>query len=345
MIYENELLQAIHKIFSLDSKLEDIEAGLEIKNSFCPRKLYKYRCLSEYSVQNVINQNIWFDNPTQMNDPYDCRFMWDNFADRNFISAEEYQYLYANSPEEFDHELFEYISNNKVSHNKFLEMIKINNKSLTPLVEILNKLHEKMMSDFINAYMQKIYFCSFSENFSSILMWSHYSNNHTGFCIEYNSAEVTKPNPYIHQLYPIIYTDKLFNISNLFYENHNQIQNNKFNNLYLNYPLIFKSNEWEYEKEWRLIHANGFLDFAQNIPTPPISSILLGSSFFKQFDIPQDQKTAEYHRNLSLALELINHCRLNEIEMKIMQHSLTSYSIDAHPISYDECYKNLRKTE
>ena len=336
-----ELIQAIDKIFSFESNRDDITTGLNIKNTYCPKKIYKYRALSEFSVNNVLNNNIWFDNPLKMNDPYDCRFMWDNSADRNFISAEQYKSIYANAPNEFDQELFEYISNNNVSHNEFLKKIKIQGMPATPIVNILNDWHEDSISVFMEGYLKHIYFCSFSENFSSTLMWAHYSKNHYGFCIEYDSTNVQDPNPFIHQLYPILYTDKLFNLNDLFYDNTKRVKNKNFNNLYLNYPLIYKSHEWAYEREWRVIHARGICDKAQNFQTPPISSIFLGSNFFKPFNVEETNKDFEYYGERSLAIQLISHCMKNNIELKIMKHSPTTYSMTAIPISYKECFKLL----
>lgn len=340
-----ELIEAIDKIFSLNSDLNDISLGLDIKNTFCPKKLYKFRSLSEYSLNNVMNNDIWFDNPINMNDPYDCRFMWDNFADRNFISAEEYKNLFTDEPEFFEPEVFEYISKNKVSHNDFLSMFKLKGVSFSLMKDVLKDRHEEMVSEFMNAYLKSIYFCSFSENFSSVLMWAHYSNNHYGFCIEYDSTHVQGYNPYIHNLYPILYTDKLFNVSDLFYDKRDIVKSKKFNNLYLNYPLIYKSHEWDYEKEWRVIHAHGIYNKAQNLPAPPITSILLGSNFFKPFDVEEKNRDFNYSANRSLAIQLISHCMKKHIELKIMKHSLSTYSMTAVPISYDECFKLLSMVE
>lgn len=340
---DKTLIEAIDKIFSLNSNLEDIKTGLVIKNKYCPRKIYKYRALSDYSVQNVINGNIWFDNPINMNDPYDCKFMWDNFADKYFISAEQYQSIYSNEHDEFDQELFKYIYRNNVSYNDFLKRIKFQGLPATPIIDVLKDKHEQMISEFVSAYLKRVYFCSFSENFSSILMWAHYSSNHCGFCIEYDSTNLKTYNPYIHQLYPILYKDKLFNVSDLIYGNKDQLQSKDFNNLYLNYPLIYKSFEWDYEKEWRVIHPHGVYNQAQNLPTPPISSILLGSNFFKPFNVEDKSKNFEYYANPNriLAVQLVSHCATKNIKLKIMKHSLSTYSMMATPISYEECFRLL----
>ncbi len=333
---DTNLKMAIHKIFAKESNSNDIKAGIDIKNRFCPKKFYKFRSISQNSIDNVLSNTIWFDNPLNMNDPYDCRFALDNFADQYHISPETYKSFYIDKPEEFDSELFDYIKENKVTYNEFMKKIKFNGLSLEPMITVFQDSHEEWLSKFIHSYLKKIYFCSFSQHFHSILMWTHYSQNHSGFCIEYDSSNINEYNPYINNLYPIIYTDKLFNISDYYSQ-----QNPKNNILYFQYPIIYKSSEWAYENEWRVIHSHGSLSKACNLPTPPISSIILGSNFFTQFKVNDNYKDGEYHKKLRLALQLISHCKKKSINLKIMKHSKLTYSMVDIPISSDECLELL----
>ena len=49
-----------------------------------------------------------------------------------------------------------------------------------------------------------------SETPSSILMWSHYAMNHTGFCVEYDFNNLSAENHYIlEHLEKVNYTDQL----------------------------------------------------------------------------------------------------------------------------------------
>lgn len=338
---DKTLIEAIDKIFSIESNLENIKVGLSTKNKYCPRKIYKYRALSDNSVQNVINENIWFDNPLNMNDPYDCRFTLENFTDRKFISPEEYSSYYINYPDELDQELLHSISNRNMTYREFLQQVKIQDKPLFKLNEALDQVHQENISN-LNTHISKfIFFCSFSEKFNSTLMWSHYTENHKGFCIEYDSSNNELNNPYIDLLYPIFYKEQLFDLSDYFYNKDTQVTPNKLNNLYLNYPLIHKSSEWSYEKEWRVIYNHGTLNQAKNLPTPPITSILLGCNFFRQFE----HKSLNHNSRISLALRLVQNCELKKIEIKLMQQSSTCYSMDAQVISYNDCYKMLKNAE
>ena len=85
----------------------------------------------------------------------------------------------------------------------------------------------------------------FSERKDSILMWSHYANNHTGFCIEYDFSkwelndriQQVKYTKHRHKMSEADFTGTI-SLSDLW-----KIIDNE---------VLYKSDEWEYEKEWRI---------------------------------------------------------------------------------------------
>lgn len=84
----------------------------------------------------------------------------------------------------------------------------------------------------------------FSENCNSILMWGHYARQFTGIVIKFRVSFGDWGN----NLHRVQYSNKRLKISK-FHENE-LIGNNKEYELIIN-----KSNQWEYEKEWRYINA------------------------------------------------------------------------------------------
>lgn len=90
--------------------------------------------------------------------------------------------------------------------------------------------------------------CSLSKINDSLLMWSHYADNHKGVCVELNMSHVMGclVNPrygrIIHnvgvevQYRDIIERPKYF----------------KKEKDFVNYQIATKSKDWEYEQEWRL---------------------------------------------------------------------------------------------
>lgn len=84
----------------------------------------------------------------------------------------------------------------------------------------------------------------FSESSNNILMWSHYANKHTGFCVEYDISLLD--NFYKLNLFPVLYSNNR--------PEQTEIIKKGINNVAALYTgLLTKSNEWDYENEWRII--------------------------------------------------------------------------------------------
>lgn len=118
----------------------------------------------------------------------------------------------------------------------------------------------------IDDFYKKVGILSLCRENSNLVMWSHYADNHKGYCIEYditsnNFDELNFENK-----------DEVF-LFNIEYEN-SPID-------YLSLPSNFqfylrrKSKLWEYEKELRFISSRQGL---HNIPDNSIKSIFLGAN-------------------------------------------------------------------
>lgn len=92
---------------------------------------------------------------------------------------------------------------------------------------------------------------SLSQNYESILMWSHYSSQHTGIVIEIDISKLGLKNQITHSRfdgsntsspYPVIYTNNRKIADN---------NNTTFNHLFDSYMV--KAEQWSYEKEYRII--------------------------------------------------------------------------------------------
>lgn len=85
-----------------------------------------------------------------------------------------------------------------------------------------------------------------SESDESLLMWAHYANNHRGICVEYDLMEIN------NQLHftpvPIIYSNERVCFNNL---NTDTAENDAF--AFFLRSITSKSEEWSYEREWRII--------------------------------------------------------------------------------------------
>lgn len=121
------------------------------------------------------------------------------------------------------------------------------NDPADPLIK-LNKEALKVIEEYIN----NIKICSLSPTYDNFLMWSHYSNEHKGICIEYDISNFKKLNPNIERLI----FKKVGYISEISFGNYKHIlesrdldlTNSRFISLF-----YLKHKNWQYENEYRFI--------------------------------------------------------------------------------------------
>jgi len=125
-----------------------------------------------------------------------------------------------------------------------------------------------------------------SEKMDSPLMWSHYANKHFGFCLEYDfTHSMINRYPDLNMakimLLPVIYSEKRPLLSKMVTDTKFKIEymrTKKMPNAIIEsivYGLLFKSPDWAYEHEWRIIGVN------MNKPTmklPPARKLFLGAN-------------------------------------------------------------------
>lgn len=150
--------------------------------------------------------------------------------------------------------------------------------------ETLTNMYNELTKKFRNSCKDKFKLKCFSEKKDSLLMWSHYSKNHKGFCVEYDldlinentKEELILP---VCLLFPITYSKKrVFMPNNLHkvflnYKKNNNVTKDYFIK-YIN-SFLYKSSVWDYEKEWRMFAS--LADKENKIYFPFIKSVYLGA--------------------------------------------------------------------
>ena len=166
---------------------------------------------------------------------------------------------------------------------------------------ILRMFHKRGLPDylcqkFINdlkinttIYKEFMAISCFSENNKSKLMWGHYANSYSGVCIEYDFSKI-KSEQFRRGINKVMYSNK-------------RPKRDDYDNDY-DYTiavLATKSEEWSYEKEWRL---NNVLPYMQAInkyypvyfTKEAITSIYLGCNISKE----KKKKIVEYYSSRGL---------------------------------------------
>ena len=137
---------------------------------FADMRLYKYRPWNEYSEKVLKDCEIYFSNPREVNDPFDCRFP--NLPapqDDQLRKYLEIQYTNVRRRSRF--------SNGILLFEAYIEASLEQGASDPPWESIVDAARRIILD--------KSCFCSFSEVNNNVLMYSHYAASHTGICFEF----------------------------------------------------------------------------------------------------------------------------------------------------------------
>lgn len=248
---------------------------------------YKYYTINQNLLNSIINNELFFSNPRNFNDPFDSfpRFELtdDNWKLRNF-------YLFIKKYTKRTLTSVASLNNFNTIHNEYKKILNICLNDLNKfdelhyssiedteirLIEIVTFynnedyfdraisinhifLQHKLYQDFVFLtidYYKYGISCG-SKRPDCPLMWGHYAQNHAGICIKYNFFDEDSnlvlcldDNEQIDIL-DVNYIDKPLKIFDYSCE---ELENLKFE-LFIN-----KYYKWEYENEVRLVHKQGLL--------------------------------------------------------------------------------------
>jgi hypothetical protein len=194
-------------------------------------------------------------------------------------------------------------------------------KTFEKLLQVENKMEliqktEAILNEDIQDFRKRAYITCFSSENTNLLMWSHYSDKHSGVCLEfenrYNRLEVL----------PVEYerTYSVVKISDYQKLMRDMIENNDEKAFWVDFAkslFLKKHQQWKYEKEYRIIRFNNnwqekglFLSFYPSLITEIIcgcrmenETILQVKDFMKEqgLDIPVKRaKTKEKEYGLDI---------------------------------------------
>lgn len=274
MSWKDEFLQLM---FDGGGK-DDLNKAMELKREHIPKKLYKYRYFDDnsYAIKNLVDETMWMTTASCYNDPFDCALTFD------FIEIMKNRMI--------DHEMFGYIEEGRKCKLKNMGLqeamdqlydqiaSKYKKGGLTDadkeaivyaICKELNESSDREIDNFNQMMQSGIFIHALSELNDSILMWSHYGKDHTGFCIEHNTL-ADKDENRTRLLFPVIYQDNMPDISPYLIKKERHAQCN-----IAVLAAMIKAKCWEYEHEWRYIFPEG-PGKSFNVMSLPISAIYLG---------------------------------------------------------------------
>lgn len=312
MVWQYDNIKQIYErfgsqTFSLSQcNLSDL---LEIKEANFPMSLYKFYAPTIENISDVQNRLLWLADPTSFNDPNDCKIkiskkfeyyclqkLLENY---NELSYEDKKTL-LRFPKEYSiyFRFLQVFEDNPAKAMEYAQEID------SHIYNLRNKA-EGILNDIIRDKFRIACFSSskWDENNYEQLMWAHYTQNHKGFCVEYDITPI-RGNGYIlsdaevsqkldreayldlkmikNGLFPVHYTSRLCQIEPATaykvaldkycrsYANNNDVQALR--------TILTKDLPWQYEKEWRLIVDSSTSNYYNNkIYFPFAKRIYLGN--------------------------------------------------------------------
>lgn len=195
-----------------------------------PPIIYKHRNWKEDFHKDLLKKNQFFmASPSSLNDPFDCR-IYENHIKFLETSENKEEYIKKSLENNLD-----YLKSNNLTEENGREI----------LSERLNDtLHYQVRSEVIGNEIddQSIGIGCFSENWNSILMWTHYADNHKGYCVGFDEKWLR-----YSQLFSKV---KRVEYS-IDYPELNPLNKSK-NSSELKY--FYKSLDWDYEEEIRVMN-------------------------------------------------------------------------------------------
>jgi hypothetical protein len=175
--------------------------------------VYKYRDLNPNTDKIFETSKLWFSNPSDFNDPFDCQVIVDTKNSEDEIA----NFLKQNA-----------LGMSSVDVKKFSRLWSKNPTEWNKIVS--NKIHKSANEKGV---------CTFASNNNNILIWSHYTNSHKGICLKFDILADTN---FFSVPFHVQYSKD--------YPYYNHL---KDNSQLVKYLMQTKADIWQYEGEVRVV--------------------------------------------------------------------------------------------
>jgi len=271
---------------SEEADLARITEAINLKYEYRPKSVFKYRTVDDngYSLQNLEHDCVWVCSPTAYNDPFDSSLsisidvLLKGIIREGVKNIAESELTGQIDPEKLS-QILESVNPGLALQELFMVKDGLSKEDQANyrqwLTVQMDKYERLATSKLPESHKESLKICSFSETPDSIIMWSHYADQHRGFCIEYGVEDLPPSDGFVRMLFPVVYSERLFDATRYFQA---AIRDrNKFNNLFPTLAALYKSPEWSYEKEWRLIIPANLARQAGALRVPKPKAVSLGS--------------------------------------------------------------------
>lgn len=254
------------------------------------RSFYKYSASSRLDV--IANRTVRFTQAGALNDPFELRPYFEQILDRTWLETEidaepidlrpSLKKMYAELPA---------AQRRQHSEKQFLKFAEAHLRSnpqeyartiaetKKQMLEVVSGLAQWARDEFYGAAGRLVGILSLSETAESILMWSHYAEQHRGFVLEFDGESAffdqrRKPDDDHYVLRPVIYPNERPRYKDILQLDRDSV-------------YLTKGHEWSYEREHRMtipLSLHSPIDptsaepiYLLHYPPEALRSVILGS--------------------------------------------------------------------
>ena len=264
------------------------------------RRLYKYRVFNSRTLSMLVEDQLYFADPSSFNDPLDTRPTLEADVDEaalkeilsklheRRVSAEmsvAARKLQTKKPR--TQEYVERLGSQQA--NRRIENIEYNATNPDAHPEYMNReLRAGIEDELVRRYDSGI--VSLSEQDDCPVLWSHYGDQHRGICIGYSVHDKgpRKPEKVEYGGSRLIQASEVASM----------LQDDENARKRVDAAVLFRKGDgWRYEREWRLIGDQGLQDSSLELEEiifgcrfDPILALVLWKTFASR------QRPVEFHR-------------------------------------------------
>jgi len=182
--------------------------------------IHRFRRINKNFLKSLVNSELYFSHPNQLNDPFDCRV-----------------------------DIFD--SLNRAIHNA-------NGAKRKQLKGIREFMNDSVNINKIKSFIENVGICSFSLELENTLMWSHYADNHRGVCLTYSFPKSFFDNTKDEVLGIVKVKYGVNPLSDWFLGEalKQYVQSDDFLRYLIKEGFTAKSKLWQYEEEVRIVRKN-----------------------------------------------------------------------------------------
>ncbi|WP_422442924.1 DUF2971 domain-containing protein [Vibrio harveyi] len=275
-------------------------------------KLYKY--LHPDRIDVLKNRAIRFSPPNAFNDPFEFKPVISGLASDSYIDA----YMKENLDSMVDSELSKLPKHirSQIPKSEFQKLAKLYVKNNSEVFKtVINKAKVHVSAALTETSNELIGVLSLTEKADNLLMWSHYAESHSGYCIGFKSD---------HSFFNRKRSEKdeFYHLRKVHYlpdrPSKAMVDMNGTD------MFLLKSDVWEYEQEWRMCAALPDADSIISEVDPPIHLFNFPADLIEEVIIGVNAKASLTENILKTIKE---NAELSHVKVKQACVSETEYAL------------------